>query len=102
MNYYHIGQKIRKYRKAKCISQEQLAEKVDISVTHLSHIETGNTKLSLPVLVDIANALGVHTDDLLVDGVTGRSIAISEISQTFQFFADPAYHKQRRHKASKA
>ena len=88
MDYYKIGQKIRKYRKAKCISQEQLAEKVDISVTHLSHIETGNTKLSLPVLVDIANALGVHTDDLLVDGVTGRSIAISEISDILDSCTD--------------
>lgn len=33
----------------------------------MSHIETGNTKLSLPVFVDIANALSVQTDDLLHD-----------------------------------
>ena len=45
MNYCEIGQKIRKYRKAKKLSQEKLAELVNISVTHLSHIETGNTKL---------------------------------------------------------
>ena len=47
--------------------QEQLAEKVGISTTHLSHIETGNTKLSLPVFVDIAEALSVQTDELLYD-----------------------------------
>lgn len=41
MNYYEIGQRIRKYRKASELSQEQLAEKVGISVTHMSHIETG-------------------------------------------------------------
>ena len=67
MNYFEIGQKIRKYRKEKGLSQEQLAEKVNISVTHMSHIETANTKLSLPVLVDIANVLQVQTDDLLYD-----------------------------------
>lgn len=33
----------------------------------MSHIETGNTKLSLQVLVDIANALSVQTDELLYD-----------------------------------
>lgn len=70
MNYYEIGQRIRRYRKEKGLSQEQLAEKVNIYVTHMSHIETGNTKLSLPVLVDIAGVLQVKTDDLLSDTVS--------------------------------
>ena len=65
MDYYKIGQKIRKIRKAHGLSQEELAEKINISTTHMSHIETGNTKLSLPVFVDIAAALEVRTDDLL-------------------------------------
>lgn len=67
MNYYEIGQRIRKIRKANNLSQEQLAEQVGISTTHMSHIETGNTKLSLPVFVDIACALSVQTDELLYD-----------------------------------
>lgn len=67
MNYYEIGQRIRKYRKASNLSQEQLAEKVGISVTHMSHIETGNTKLSLPVLVNIANTLSVQTDAIIYE-----------------------------------
>lgn len=65
MDYYKIGQNIRRLRKAHGLSQEELAERIDISTTHMSHIETGNTKLSLPVLVDIAAALEVRTDDLL-------------------------------------
>ena len=52
MDYYAIGQRIRYYRKTQGLSQEQLAEKVDISTTHMSHIETGNTKLSLQVFCD--------------------------------------------------
>lgn len=67
MNYYEIGQRIRKFRKAYNFSQEQLAEKVGISTTHMSHIETGNTKLSLPVFAKIANALSIQTDELLYD-----------------------------------
>lgn len=67
MNYVKIGEKIRKYRKEKGISQEELAEKVGISVTHMSHIETANTKLSLPVFVSVAEALGLKLDDLLKD-----------------------------------
>ena len=67
MDYYLIGQKIRKFRKAHSLSQEALAEKVGISTTHMSHIETGNTKLSLAVLVNLAFALNVSTDDILFD-----------------------------------
>ena len=67
LDYYKIGQRIRKYRKSYNMSQEELAENVNISTTHLSHIETGNTKLSLIVIVKIANALSVSTDDLLND-----------------------------------
>ncbi|MBQ6698287.1 MAG: helix-turn-helix transcriptional regulator [Oscillospiraceae bacterium] len=79
MNYYEIGQRIRKYRKAHGMSQEQLAEKIGISVTHMSHIETANTKLSLSVFVDIARALEVQTDDLLSDNKGGKQIAEDEI-----------------------
>ena len=53
MDYYAIGQRIRRIRKAHGLSQEELAEKVGISTTHMSHIETGNTKLSLPVFVEL-------------------------------------------------
>lgn len=67
LDYFKIGQRIRKYRKAYNLSQEQLADKVDISTTHMSHVETGNTKLSLAVLVKIANVLSIQTDALLFD-----------------------------------
>lgn len=82
MDYYAIGQRIRKIRKAQGLSQETLAEQAGISVTHMSHIETGNTKLSLPVLVKLAEILDVRTDDLLYDGnFDGRSAAIDDIVQ---------------------
>lgn len=80
MDYYSIGRRIRKIRKARGLSQEQLAEKIGISVTHMSHIETGNTKLSLPVFVDLATVLEVHTDDLLYDANNvGRSQSVEAI-----------------------
>ena len=65
MDYFKIGQRIRKIRKAKGWSQEKLAELVGISVTHMSHIETGNTKLSIEVFADIATSLEARADELL-------------------------------------
>ncbi len=83
MDYYAIGQRIRKMRKAHNMSQEELAEKIGISTTHMSHIETGNTKLSLPVFVDIASALEVRADDLLYDVCPSeRVMAVDEITLT--------------------
>ena len=38
---------------------------VDISVTHMSHIETANTKLSLSVISAISSALNVSIDYLV-------------------------------------
>ena len=83
LDYFQIGQRIRKFRRAAGLSQEELAEKIDISTTHMSHIETGNTKLSLPVLTDIALHLDVRADDLLFDSPrAGRVSATEEILHT--------------------
>ena len=67
MNQERIGKFIKITRKENNLTQEELASRIDISITHMSHIETGNKKLSLQVLVDIANELNVTTDELLFD-----------------------------------
>lgn len=82
MNYYEMGQRIRRYRKASNLSQEQLAERAGISVTHMSHIETGNTKLSLPVLVNIANTLSVQTDAIIYENPpANKTLVKRELSE---------------------
>ena len=75
MDYYKIGQRVRTYRRAKGLSQEALAERAGISVTHMSHIETGNTKLSLSVFLALVDGLGVSADSLLRDSPSGQSWA---------------------------
>lgn len=89
MDYYMIGQRIRKLRKKIGLSQEELGERVNISTTHMSHIETGNTKLSLPVLADIAAVLRVRTDDLLYDPpAPSKNAAVEEINAVLQRCTD--------------
>lgn len=82
MDYYQIGQRIRKTRKAMGLSQEELASKAEISLTHMSHIETGNTKLSLPVLVALAQAMEVSCDTLLFDEPPANRTSAEEQLQT--------------------
>ena len=81
MDYVGIGKRIRAQRLKLELSQEELAEMAGISLVHMSHIETANTKLSLPVLVDIACALGVRTDDLIFDkDKMGKDELLEEIA----------------------
>lgn len=56
--YYAIGY----YRKRKGMSQEELAEKLDISRQHLASIEAPNMNrgLSLNLLFNIADALEIE------------------------------------------
>lgn len=90
MDYYAIGQRIRRIRKAHKLSQESLAENIGISVTHMSHIETGNTKLSLPVLVDLASVLEVRIDDLIYENnPVKRTAAIDGIVQMLDTCTTP-------------
>ena len=72
MDYCEIGRQIRRARKARGLSQEELAERINISTTHMSHIETGKTKLSLQVFVDIVSALKVGADELLKGQIGGQ------------------------------
>lgn len=81
MDYVGIGKRIRMQRLKKNLSQEELAEMAGISLVHMSHIETANTKLSLPVLVDLACALGVRTDDLIFDKADlGKDALVEELA----------------------
>lgn len=69
INYKDIGKRI-KIARIRCdLSQAKLAAAMNITSSHLSNIETGNAKLSLPTLVRIANVLNVSIADILCDNL---------------------------------
>ena len=72
INYKDIGVLVKQERINKNITQEKLAELSGVSVTHMSNIENANTKLSLPVLINIANALDCDSSILLFGNSTSN------------------------------
>ena len=70
INYKALGAKIKEYRKKENITQEQLAEMADISLSHMSNV--ASVSVSLPALKLIADALGVTIDELLVDSYSKK------------------------------
>lgn len=65
INFIIIGRRVKESRLWKGISQADLAEQINMSVSYISRIETAKKQASLEALVRIANALGVTVDHLL-------------------------------------
>lgn len=63
-----MGHRIKECRKKKALTQEQIAEVLDISVSFISRIERGSVKVSLETLARIANVLEV-SPCYFIDGV---------------------------------
>ena len=77
MNLQVVGHRIKMARESKNLSQEDLAELVDLSPTHISVIERGVKVTRLDTFVAIANALEVSADSLLVDVVDQSVIGVT-------------------------
>lgn len=62
--YKNLGLNIAYYRKLRGLSQEKLAEIIDISRTHMSRIETADCAVSLDVVFALSDVLGVSVHKL--------------------------------------
>ena len=69
MDMIAIGSKIKEARERAHLTQEELAEIIDISPTHMSVIERGVKTPKLDTFVKIVKALNLSADALLLDGM---------------------------------
>jgi transcriptional regulator with XRE-family HTH domain len=60
-----VGDKIREYRKAIGLSQEELGERADVHYTYIGGLERGQRNISLANLYKIANSLGISLSELV-------------------------------------
>lgn len=65
VDYKEIGKRIRQKRKEKKLTQEALAEKLDITVGYVSQMERGVTKISLERLAEIGAVLDTELSSFL-------------------------------------
>ena len=72
IDYKDFGQRVRKLRRAYGLTQEELAEKVDISASFMGHIERGSRIASLETLVSLCNVLKVSPTHLLRASLQGE------------------------------
>ena len=62
-----IGKRISEIRKDRGLYQDQLAAMINISRSHLSHIESGSRAPTIEILINIAESMDVTVDELLLD-----------------------------------
>lgn len=62
---YRIGNKIKKFRELKNLTQEHLAQEINMSVSGYSRIERDEVKVTIDKLEKISNVLGVKVEDLM-------------------------------------
>ena len=72
LDYSVIGQRIKQARLAKNLTQEDLAEKIDISVAFLSRVERGNSHINLKRLNQICGLLDV-SEGYVLNGASSNS-----------------------------
>ncbi len=66
----NVGQNIRRIREFKNLTQEAVAEKSGLSVSTYGNIERGEADVNFRKLADIAEALEVQEEDILLMGNT--------------------------------
>lgn len=72
VDFFTVGQRIKKRRKMLHKTQEQMAEALSVTVGYISQIERGVTKISLDTLSEITEYLDCNFSQLL-DGSTMQS-----------------------------
>ncbi len=60
----YLGKNLAKFRKARHLSQNSLAEKLNVSREHLAKIETAKRGISIHLLFRLCDELGITESEL--------------------------------------
>jgi len=75
MLYKRLGIRLRQRRKALKMTQEEVAEKADISLSFYGHIERGTRKFSIDTFIKLIEVLKFSADDALCTGHIAKKTA---------------------------
>ena len=100
MDYTYMGKQIRRYRRARGMSQTALAEALGLSAAHVGHIERGSRHASLETVVAIRQlevsldalifpcAASTNTDDQRVHQLRQLLLSMGELIDDLATSAD--------------
>lgn len=92
LDYSIIGQRLKRARKNLRMTQQELAEKLNISIAYVSRIERGSSKISLTRLTEFCSVLEISEGEVL-NGVSNSDL--NYLSDEFNdIFNKCSYKKQ--------
>lgn len=93
MDYIDLGRRVKDLRKKQHLTQEALADKLDISASFLGHIERGTRIASLQTLVKLCIALDTDPNYLLAasTGVLSHPVPESMSEEAHKQLAELFY-----------
>ncbi|MBP1565877.1 MAG: helix-turn-helix domain-containing protein [Oscillospiraceae bacterium] len=95
MNQIKIGEFLKELRKAKGLTQEQLAEQFNVSRRSVSRWETGNNLPDLSILIELADYYEIDLRELL-DGERKSEKMNKEMEETVLQVADYSNEEKKR------
>ena len=80
-----IGSRISEVRRARHLTQADLADMLHIANSHMSSIERGNTNFSVDLLIRLASVLQVSADWILfINTPESQHVHVEEIEELFK------------------
>lgn len=74
IDFVAAGRRISNLRKQRGMTQEELAEGIDVSIPFVSLIENGKDTGSLLTYFRVANVLGCSLDDIFIDSIVNKEV----------------------------
>ena len=88
VNYEDVGNKIRERRNFLKVTQENLANDINVSASFISDIENGRRKMSLETMIKISIALKTSLDYFVLDNIkdikTKNNIKFDELKNILE------------------
>lgn len=89
-----LGEQVRLAREGAGLTQEGLAERVDVSAQYISDLERGVVGVSIPTLKRLSVVLGVSCDRLLFGG--GAEPDVTQLARRMQRLPSRQFQLLRR------
>lgn len=96
MNGYDIGQRIKTVRKSQNLTQERLAELINVSPHYIYEIEKGLKQMSLETFISITTALDISSDYILFGSVSNTDNHTRHSSDHLDILINSLNQKQRK------
>ena len=87
-----LADAIHQAREEKRITQEQLAEYLQISPTHVRHLESGRRKPSVEKLISLCKILGISFDQV----IRGEPRPVSTVSERVLYYMENVFSEEER------